>query len=153
MTESLLEMAKQLTQAQIQAGNVPPEETKAVLNATFETLRQLRAREPSEWPEPVATTPMDWKKSITKQAVICLECGTTFKQLSNRHLRTHELDSRSYRIKYGIPQTQSLAAREVSARRRAIVQQSRPWEKSRTYPKQKPVKPVQTKRSRLKKAS
>ncbi|MDH3602086.1 MAG: MucR family transcriptional regulator, partial [Candidatus Tectomicrobia bacterium] len=84
---------------------------------------------------PSAGAPLDWKKSITKHAVRCMECGASFKQLSTRHLRQHELTSRTYRDKYGIPRSQSLAAKETTARRKQIVQQSKPWEKTATYMK------------------
>jgi hypothetical protein len=65
----------------------------------------------------------------------CLECGHAFKQLSIRHLRQHGLDARSYRTKYGIPRSQPFAARATTARRRQVVQEARPWEKSPTYRK------------------
>jgi predicted transcriptional regulator len=73
--------------------------------------------------------PVDWRKSITKHAVICLECGESFKQLSLRHLRAHGLDNRSYRTRYGIPPIQPLSARVTTERRRQVVQEVRPWEK------------------------
>jgi hypothetical protein len=76
---------------------------------------------------------VDWRKSITKYAITCLECRHAFKQLSIRHLRTHGLDARSYRTKYEMPRSQPLAARETTARRRQIVQETRPWEQSPTY--------------------
>jgi hypothetical protein len=62
--------------------------------------------------------------------VTCLACGASFKQLSVRHLKEHGLDGKSYRIKYGIPRTQSLAAKEITLRRKEMVQRSRPWEKA-----------------------
>jgi predicted transcriptional regulator len=71
---------------------------------------------------------VDWKSSITRHSIRCLECGETFKQLSLRHLRIHDLDPRSYRTKYNIPRSQSLSARDVTARRRELAQQIRPWE-------------------------
>jgi predicted transcriptional regulator len=74
----------------------------------------------------------DWKRSITKHAITCLECGSTFRQLSSRHLRVHDLDSNSYRRKYGIPSTQPLSSREATARRRELAQQIRPWEQAAT---------------------
>ncbi len=135
MSESILEMAKELALAQIQAGHVTPDEMTSVLNSTYETLQQLSATEQSESSGVVPTTPTNWKKSITKHAVTCLECGATFRQLSARHLRVHDMDGRSYRIKYGIPRTQSLSARDVLARRREIVEASKPWEKSPTRSK------------------
>ncbi len=73
-------------------------------------------------------TPSDWKSSITRHAVTCLECGGSFRQLSARHLSKHELNAKSYRVKYGIPSTQPLSARTVTARRRAVAREVRPWE-------------------------
>ena len=81
----------------------------------------------------VRSAPVNWKKSITKHAVACLECGASFKQLSRRHLKAHDLDLRAYRAKYGIPRRQPLAANAVTRRRKQLVQQSRPWEKAPTY--------------------
>lgn len=118
--ESLLTMAKELALAQIQAGHVTPDDMASVLNSTYETLQQLSASEQGELPALASPRATNWKKSITKHAVTCLECGATFRQLSARHLRTHGLDGRSYRDKYGSPRTQSLSARDVLARRREI---------------------------------
>ena len=81
-------------------------------------------------PLPASETALvDWRKSITKHAVTCRECGESFKQLSLRHLRAHGLDNRSYRTKYGIPPTQPLSSRATTERRRQVVQEVRPWEK------------------------
>ena len=68
---------------------------------------------------------------MTKHTVTCLECGASFKQLSVRHLKEHGLDGRSYRVKYGIPRLQPLAAKETTSRRKEIVQRSRPWKRLR----------------------
>jgi len=43
------------------------------------------------------------------------------------------LDGRSYRVKYGIPRTQALSAKETTSRRKEIVKKSRPWEKAPTF--------------------
>jgi hypothetical protein len=43
------------------------------------------------------------------------------------------LDGRSYRAKYGIPRIQPLAAKETTARRKQIAQETRPWEKAPIY--------------------
>jgi predicted transcriptional regulator len=79
--------------------------------------------------------PVNWRKSITKHTVTCLACGATLKQLSVRHLKEHALDGKAYRLKYGIPRTQSLAAKAITLRRKEVVQRSRPWEKAPTYVK------------------
>ena len=136
MPQSLVAITKDLTMALVETGNVLPEDMQETLQKTYATLSALKAQEEMGTTStlPAARTPpIDWRKSITKHAVTCLECRQAFKQLSIRHLRKHGLDSRSYRTKYGIPSTQPLAARESTTRRRQIVREIRPWEKSPTF--------------------
>jgi predicted transcriptional regulator len=139
MEPSVLEMVKELVLAQIQNGSVSPDNLPQVLNTTHQNLLALKFIEESRDSSVTGIAPsqgaQDWKKSITKHAVRCMECGASFKQLSTRHLRQHDLTSRTYRDKYGIPRSQSLAAKETTARRKQIVQQSKPWEKTATYMK------------------
>ena len=165
MTESVLEMAKDLVSEQIKSGGIAPEYVADLLTTTHHQLLSLKSRELTHTQphaDQTETGTTDWKKSITKHAVICLECGTSFKQLSTKHLNQHDLNSRSYREKYGIPQTQSLVCQETRARRQEIVRAVRPWEKSPTNqkaqaetatkaslaPKKKPPKKASKKASR-----
>jgi predicted transcriptional regulator len=156
--ETLLEMAKDLVQAQIHVHSLPPEDMQSHLQVIHSTLVALHAQESSyglgadETPE-APPAPIHWRKSIRKQTVTCLVCGASFKQLSVRHLRVHGLDTRSYRVKYGMPRRQPLSARAVTALRKQIVQRSRPWEKAPTYLKahEKTQQPV-GKKTRLRKA-
>jgi predicted transcriptional regulator len=138
MAPSILELAKELTLALVQTGNITFEDMQDTLQKTYTTLTALKVQE-----EPGATAPglaarttaVDWRKSIRKQAITCLECGQSFKQLTISHLGIHGLDSRSYRMKYAIPDTQPLAARATAERRRQVAQKIRPWEKTPTYRK------------------
>jgi len=138
MSQSLLEMAKDLVLAQIEAHRLSPEEMHQALQQTYTTLMTLQAQEGADGSVPVATPqippkPVDWRKSLTKYQVTCLECEQSYKQLSVRHLKEHGLDGRSYRIKYGIPRAQPLAAKATTVKRKEIVQRSRPWEKAPTF--------------------
>jgi len=140
MSQTLLEMAKDLVLAQIAAHRLSPEEMHQALQHTYASLQALQAQEDANGHVAVATVatpskPVDWRKSITKHRVTCLECRASFKQLSVRHLKEHGLDGKAYRIKYGIPRTQPLAAKEITARRKEMVQRSRPWEKAPTFVK------------------
>jgi predicted transcriptional regulator len=138
MPQSLIELAKELTFALIQTGNLLPQDVQETLQKTHTTLTALKAQEESGFPAPGAPSqspPGDWRKSITKHAVTCLDCGQTFKLLTIRHLRTHGLDPRLYRLKYAIPSTQPLAAKTLTARRRQVVQETRLWEKSPRFRK------------------
>src|SRR5215510_6865083 len=154
MTQTLLEMAKDLVLAQIQAQKLLPDDMHHALQQTYTTLMTLKAQEDADGIVPVTTTeippkPVDWRKSITKHTVMCLECWQVYKQLSVRHLKDHGLDGRSYRLKYGIPRTQPLSAKETTAIRKEIVQKSRPWEKAPTFLKaQKKVQQAGAQRKR-----
>jgi predicted transcriptional regulator len=154
MPQSILEIAKELTLALIEAGNIPPDDLQDTLQKTYATLTALKAQEAAGTPIPVFDAPpVHWPQSITKYAVVCLACGQTFKQLSRRHLQEHGLDGRSYREKYGIPRTQPLSARATAALRRRIAAEVRPWEKSPTYRKGQEKKATTAKKSGRKKAT
>jgi predicted transcriptional regulator len=123
MSQTLLEMAKDLVMAQIAARNLSPDEMHQALQHTYASLQALKAQEDAKGSVAVATPetplkPVNWRKSITKHTVMCLECRASFKQLSVRHLKEHGLDERSYRSKYGIPRVQPLAAKEITSRRK-----------------------------------
>jgi predicted transcriptional regulator len=138
MPQSILEMAKDLVMAQIQTGRVSPDDMQQALQHTYENLAALKIQEETGVGGGLedngrGPAPVSWKKSITKHTITCLECGATFKQLSTNHVRGHGLDGRSYRAKYGIPRTQPLSAKETTARRKRIVEATRPWEKTPRY--------------------
>jgi predicted transcriptional regulator len=133
MPQSTLEMDNELVLAQIQSGTLPPEEMQEALGRTHQSLLALKSREEAASPVSAADRApalADWRKSITRQSITCLECGAHVKQLTARHLREHDLDGRSYRAKYGIPAAQPLSARATTARRRQIMSEARPWEKA-----------------------
>ncbi len=104
MPQTILEMAKDLVMAQIQAGALPPDEMHKELQKTYASLADLRIKE--ELGEnggglaarggedlslegDVGPTASHWKKSIKKYTIECLVCGAAFKQLSVRHLKEH----------------------------------------------------------------
>jgi len=80
MSESLLTMAKDIVQAQVQAGHATPDNLTELLHSTYATLQQLHHSEQTGSSESAPQAPLNWKKSITKHAVTCLECGASFKQ-------------------------------------------------------------------------
>ena len=151
----------------IQVGALAPEDMQQELQKTHRSLLELKSLEDVSEGDGAGSEAgvmarvmsgaalVDWRKSIKKYTIECLVCGASFKQLSVRHLRNHELDPRSYRQRFGIPRTQPLSAKATTAVRKAIVQKSRPWEKAPTYAKAQQEKASQSapaKTSRAKKA-
>jgi len=140
MSQTLLAMAKDLVMAQIAAHRLSPDEMHTAIQQTYASLHALKTQDDAHGSVALVTpkmppTPINWRKSITKHTVTCLECGASLKQLSVRHLKEHGLDGKAYRIKYGIPRAQPLAAKEMTSRRKEIAQRSRPWEKAPTFVK------------------
>jgi predicted transcriptional regulator len=138
MAQTPVEMTKDLTLTLIKTGRLSADVMQDTLQQTYATLTALKVQEEVGTSASVSVSPasaVNWRKSIRKHAITCLECGLVFKQVSLRHLLTHGLDSRSYRTKHGIPWTQPLTARATTERRRQVVRETRPWEKTPMYRK------------------
>ena len=124
MGKSLVEMAADLVQSQCASKAMNTEEITLALQSTFNALQMLQAGEaklqagPPEAASAVVAAPsMAPEKSIQKNKIICLECGQEFRMLSSKHLRSHELTGREYRIKWGLSLRQPLCARSLTEKR------------------------------------
>jgi predicted transcriptional regulator len=87
MSQTLVEMAKDLVLAQIEAHRLSPDDMHTALQQTYASLLALKAQDDANGNVAVVTPaipskPVNWRKSITKHTVTCLECGVSFKQLS-----------------------------------------------------------------------
>jgi predicted transcriptional regulator len=124
MSKSLVEMTAEIIQSQISSKQMTTDEIKTALNDTFQALKALQDAEScgcSETESETAITApaLDPKKSIQKNKVVCLECGQEFKMLSPKHLKSHGLDSKEYRKKYGFSARHPLCAKALSEKRSA----------------------------------
>ena len=120
MTKTLVEMAAEIVQAQGNSKSMSIDELQNALKETFSTLQNLQAMETgeeivSQENKQPAIAP---EKSILKNKIICLECGEEFKTLSFKHLQSHELTRREYRIKYGFSLRQPLCAKAITEKRK-----------------------------------
>ena len=122
MSKSLVEMASEIIAAQARHAPMSPEEISAGVKKVFVMLQRLQVLEAgmpgtSEGDGIEKLTPQD---SIQRHRVICLECNREFKLLSNRHLARHGMNSREYKLKYGLPMRQALSAKSLTLARRKI---------------------------------
>ena len=126
MSKSLVEMASEIIVAQVRQAPMSPEEISEGVKKVFVILQQLQGLEagmlgPSGEGEGIGKlTPQD---SIQRHRVICLECHKEFKLLSNRHLALHGMNSREYKLKYGLPRRQALSAKSLTLARRKIAKE------------------------------
>ena len=126
MGKTLVEMAADIIQSQCSATGMTTEEITVSLQNIFKTLQNLQSVEMSASEEGNSDTGLKTKKDLTltpekslqKNKVICLECGQEFKMLSPKHLGSHGLTSREYRVKYGFSLRQPLCAKSLSDKRK-----------------------------------
>lgn len=129
MKKQLLELAVGIVQAQASSSTTAPEDIEVALMRTFNVLHKMQKAELEQKPVALTISPEDSaaakqepqkigaKESIQETKVICLECGTEFKQLTANHLRNHGLTSREYKRKWGFPLRQSLTAKSMAKAR------------------------------------
>jgi predicted transcriptional regulator len=106
--------AFKLIQQVERGGEFPPELN---LQSPQSAPQSSQTPAPEESKKP-SMNPMD---SIKQDEIICLECGTAFKQISYKHLQAHGLTPAEYREKNGFSKRQALTARSVSEKRSEMV--------------------------------
>lgn len=119
---TLLEMAVEIVAAHASTTNMSKEELIAEIASVYQALSALEKGEAvtGETPEEAATPAISKKKAFGKDKIICMICGKGMKTLT-RHLKTaHDLKPGQYRKQFGIPRTQSLAAKSYSESRRQM---------------------------------
>ena len=122
MAKSLYELAAEIVAAQASAAKLSAEEINALINQTYESLKNVKADEEGA-PEEETAPAMKPKDSIKQNSVTCLECGKKFKILTKRHLKEHDLTPKEYKAKYGFKARQPLSAKSLSAKRRKVAKE------------------------------
>jgi len=126
MGKTLVEMAAEIIQSQCSTTAMTTEEIGLSLQNTFKTLQDLQSAEVQLAQEGITESgikaisgfALSPEKSLQKNKVICLECGQEFKMLSPKHLKSHGLTSREYRVKHGFSLRQPLCAKSLSDKRK-----------------------------------
>ncbi len=114
-------MAAGIVQAQSSSKSMDTDEIAASLQTVYAKLQVLQDNElkSNTADEPQSEIPnISPDKSILKNKIICLDCGNEFKMLSSKHLGTHGLTPREYRLKYGFKVRQPLCCKTLSAERK-----------------------------------
>lgn len=131
MSKTLVEMAADLVKSQCTTTSMNTEEVTAALQNTFKALQDLQVIEARasqiagvvEGGTAVgeltgAGLAVNPDKSIQRNKIICLECSQEFRMLSPKHLRSHGLTGKEYRLKWGFSKRQPLCARSLSEQRK-----------------------------------
>ena len=117
----LLARTAEIVAAHVGNNAVAGGEVGALIQSVFDTLRGLSSDEPAV---PVELTPaVPVRRSVTDDAIVCLECGRKLKMLK-RHLTTdHGLTTEAYRAKWRLTPDYPMVAPTYSAQRQTLAKQ------------------------------
>ena len=119
---TLLEMAVEIVAAHASTTNMSKEELIAEISSVYQALVAIEKGETvvAEAPAEESAPAISKRKAFGKDKVLCMICGKAMKTLT-RHIKTaHGLTPGQYRKQFGIPRSQSLAAKNYSESRRQM---------------------------------
>lgn len=111
----IIEMTSEIVAAFASNNSLAASDLPGLISAVYGAL--TGASEPEAAPAEQKTPAVPVKKSITPDAIVCLEDGRKFKSLK-RHLRTkYNLSPEEYRAKWGLPKDYPMVAPSYAAAR------------------------------------
>lgn len=115
----LLELTTSIVSAYVASNNVQPSDLVGLIASTYSALAEL-GTEPAPAPAAALVPAVPIRKSVTPDAIICLEDGKKFKSLK-RHLNTaYGLTPEQYRTKWGLPVDYPMVAPNYAEARSAL---------------------------------
>jgi predicted transcriptional regulator len=125
--KKLLDIAAEIVQAQASVGQMSAEQIEQSLIKTFSTLQRMQRAEEKgifldrgtaeEIGAEEAQAKKEPRESIQDDKIVCLECGTEMRQLTTKHLSSHNLTPRDYKKKWGFSLKQPLSAKSLTKAR------------------------------------
>jgi predicted transcriptional regulator len=104
----------------VKKNRLPPEDIPALVNTVHQSL--LALGKPPEPEPPIPVVPI--RRSVTRNYVVCLECGWRGRIL-RRHIQArHGLSRDDYRTRWGLPFDHALIAPAYSESRSEMAKQS-----------------------------
>ncbi len=115
----LLTLTSNIVASHTSKNAMPSTDLSGLIETVFNTLSGLGA--PPAKPEQKPAVPI--KKSVTKQFIICLECGKGQKMIK-RHLHSaHDTNPAEYRAKWGLAHDYPMVAPVYAALRRRLAKE------------------------------
>ena len=126
--KKLLDIAAEIVQAQASVGQMSAEQIEQSLLKTFSTLQRMQKAEEKgvfldrgtaeeARTEEAQVAKREPRESIQDDKIVCLECGTEMRQLTTKHLSSHDLNPREYKQKWGFSLKQPLSAKSLTKAR------------------------------------
>ena len=106
---NFIELAADIVSAYVSKNSVPVAELPSLLNSVYAALARTAQGQQAE-PQAELVPAVSVRKSVTPDAIVCLEDGKKFKSLK-RHLRTiYDMTPEQYRAKWNLPHDYPMVA-------------------------------------------
>jgi predicted transcriptional regulator len=113
---NIADLTTAIVSAYVSNNNVPPAQLPEIIGAVSSALRARMAGPAEPQPEPQEPA-VSIRRSVTREEVVCLECGKRFKSI-RRHLQSaHGLGPNEYREKWGLRPDYPMTAPAYAERR------------------------------------
>ncbi len=143
----LLELTTSIVSAYVSNNNVQPADLVGLIASTYSALAGLGS-EAAPVPPAALIPAVPIRKSVTPDAIICLEDGKKFKSLK-RHLNTaYGLTPDQYRVKWGLPADYPMVAPAYAEARSALAKSMGLGRKAAVSSARKAASPAKTTRAK-----
>jgi predicted transcriptional regulator len=116
---NIIDLSAEIVAAFVANNSVPVQDLPGLISSVHSALAAAASGKTEE-PTPELRPAVAVKKSVTPDAIICLEDGKAFKSLK-RHLRTkYGLSPDEYRAKWGLPADYPMVAPNYAAARSTL---------------------------------
>ena len=121
MPEQTKELAAQIVASYLKRNPTAINELPILIASVHQSLSTLGAT-PAPDPEPL-TPAVSIRRSVTPDAVVCLDCGWRGKMLRRHLMSAHDLTPEVYRERWQLKSDHPLTAPGYAARRSALAKQ------------------------------
>jgi predicted transcriptional regulator len=122
--DELVQLSGSIVAAYVSANNISVENVPNLIRTVHAALAGLSHQAPQAPAEEARRPAVPIRRSVTEEAVVCLECGISQKMLK-RHLRArHGLSPSEYRSRWGLPYDYPLIAPAYSATRSRLAEET-----------------------------
>lgn len=111
----LVHLSGEITAAYVSRNALSPTDLPSLLQSIYAALAALK--KPAVAPQPQLQPAVPIRKSVTPDAIVCLECGEAFKSIKRHLQNNHNLSPQEYRERWSLPSDYPMVAPEYSARR------------------------------------
>jgi len=121
-TDGIAEFTSRIVTSYVKANTLEPEALSSLIREVGRSLGHL-GQTSGKTVDSAPTPAVPPKKSVGKEALVCLECGAR-KRMLKRHLLTkHDLTPDAYRERYGLGSEYPMVAPNYSARRSELAKE------------------------------